>query len=94
MVKFNFEFQFLVSLASGLFLGMLSYGLLFTVFFVLIFEIFVFCYGTWNPPAEDVTSRGILNIGFFIGWMISRTLFLRETGFECISNTIEGFWRS
>lgn len=91
-MKFNFEFQAVVSLATGLFLGMLSYGLLFTGIFIIMFEIFISLYSIKYPPADTVPIRVGLNVIFLIGWSLGRFLFLRETGFEGITNCCEEFW--
>lgn len=91
-MKYNFEFQLVVALASGLFLGMLSYGLLFTSIFILMFEIFIAAFSIKYPPSETVSTRITLNVVFFIGWSLGRFLYLRETGFEGITDCSRDFW--
>ena len=91
-MKFNFEFQAVVSLAMGIFFGMFSSGLIITALFILVFEIFVFGYSVCYPPMELISSRISLNLLFIIGWIISRSLYLRETGFEDFSDVGESCW--
>lgn len=88
MQKTNIEFQIMFSLFFGLFLGLFSYGLFWTILFIILFEYYIFAYSTLYPPGEQVQNRVLVNVVSLFGWTVSRFLFLRETGFEtCIEQT-------
>lgn len=82
MSKFNPEFQAIAGLATGLFLGMFSRGLVMIIIFIMAFEYFVWGYDVMKGNPINVMDRVIINLVFFFGWVLSRFLFLRETGCE------------
>lgn len=85
----NYEFQAVLSFATGLFLGMLSWGLYFTLAFIFIFEIVLYIYTVKYPPMDSLDTRISINAIFLLGWILSRSLYLRETGLEPSSELCE-----
>ena len=78
----DIEFQIVTSLATGLLFGGLSKTILFTILFVVVFEFVVFHSSKFYPPVVKEEDRFIINLVFFLGWIIGRVLMLNETGFE------------
>ena len=78
----DIEFQIIASLASGLLFGGLSKTILFTILFVLVFEFFVFHSSKFYPPIVKGEDRVLINLVFFLGWIVGRVLMLNETGLE------------
>ena len=78
----DIEFQIITSLASGLLFGGISRTILFTVIFVLVFEFVVFYSSRFYPPKVKDEDRILINLVFFLGWIVGRVLMLNETGLE------------
>lgn len=78
--------QIAISLFIGIFFGMFSYGLFWMIIFLFGYEIYIIAVSHVYPPGEKLYDRLILNSAFIFGWIISRILYLRESGFEgCIT---------
>lgn len=87
-MKTTLEFQIVFSLFYGLVIGLFSYSLLTMFASILFFEYVTYAWTTIYPPADALEDRVLMNTIFIFGWVISRYLFLRETGFEtCIDET-------
>jgi hypothetical protein len=78
----NFLFQCVLGVAMGLFLGVYSRGLFMTILFTVFFEYYVFAYGEIMNDPCNLDERLIINLLYLFGWVLSKTLFLRESGFE------------
>jgi len=86
----DIEFQIIFSFVLGLLFSPLSYGFEYTLGFVIIFEIYVFFITSMYPPSSRPIDRILINLFFFLGWIISRIALCKETGLE---NVIESFNR-
>lgn len=86
--KENLPFQFISSIAMGLFFGAFASSIFFTFMFVVIFEIICFTWKTFDRMDEYILERIFINLIFFIGWVISRKLYLNESGFEPLIDNI------
>ena len=84
-----FEYQLITGLATGLFLGMMSLGLFWTFLFIVLYEMFVVSFSILYPPEVIFEERLIINLIFIFGWVVSRFLFLRESGFEEIVDSCQ-----
>lgn len=86
------ELQLLISLASGFLFGPLSYSILTSIVFVVIFEICVFHYSMIYPPEVRYIDRFLINLLFFFGWIIGRRLMLNESGLEGVYESLYYNW--
>jgi hypothetical protein len=84
MINFNPEFQSVIALALGIFLGVFSYGFFMTVLYIVAFEFFVFSKDFLDNNKNDslVVDRITINLLFIFGWIFSKYLLIRETGLE------------
>lgn len=87
--KENILFQFISSIAMGVFFGAFASSLAMTFMFVVIFEITVFWWKTFERLDQYMLERIFLNLIFFFGWIIARKLYLNETGFEPLLDSID-----
>jgi len=78
----DIEFQAIFSFVLGLLLAPLSYGLEYTLAFVVLFELYVFAITTCYSPTVKIFDRLIINLFFFFGWVLARIAICRESGFE------------
>lgn len=86
--KSNALFEAILGLAMGLFLGVYSHGLFMTLIFTIFFEYYVFVSGEIKGNPSETGDRILINVVYLFGWVLSKFLFVRETGFEdLISNT-------
>lgn len=86
--KTNIIFESLLGLALGLFLGV--YANLFLSFLCTIFfEYYVFVAGEINGNPSDTSDRVLVNMMYIFGWVLSKFLFTRETGFEDLITNID-----
>ena len=86
MTQLSLEFQAIASLGSGIFFGSFSLGLFPTFCIILLMEFIIFAWGDYKNDAYNMLCRILINVVFFFGWVVSRFLFLRESGFEeCIN---------
>lgn len=87
-MRTTLEFQIVFSLFYGLVVGLFSYSILTLFFSIILFEYLTYAWSTLYPPGDKIEDRLLLNVVFIFGWVMSRYLFLRETGFEtCIEET-------
>ena len=84
----DIEFQVILSLAIGILLAPFSWGIMYTVLFVIIFEAYVFTVTSIYPPSVAMMDRVIINLVFFFGWILGRIFYCNETGFEEVCNTV------
>lgn len=78
--------QIAISLFMGIFFGMFSYGMFWMILFLFSWETYIISISSFYPPGEKLYDRLIINSAFIFGWIISRILYLRESGFEgCIT---------
>ena len=89
MLKPNIEFQYMLALSSGLFFGMFSSGLFLILLYLSFFECLIFCWSVYETMSEFVLERVFINLMFLLGWTLARALYLRESGFEPFSHSIE-----
>lgn len=82
------EFQTILFLAYGLLFGGISPSLLFTLFFIMVYEFYVYHISSLYPPQVSKVDRVFINVIFLFGWIMGRILMLNETGFE---DTIQYF---
>ena len=82
MHQIDLEFQIITSLASGLLCGGLSKTILFTILCVIVFEFVIFHSSKFFPPVVKGVDRVLINLAFFLGWILGRVLMLDENGFE------------
>ena len=78
----NIEYQMFFSFLLGFLFAPFSWGLSYTLYFVIIFEIYVFLITANYPPQVKCMDRVLINLFFFLGWFISRIIFIEETGCE------------
>ncbi len=83
----NVEYQIIFSLALGLLFAPFGYDLIFSIYFIVFFEVYVFLITEIYPPSTRMMDRVVINLFFIFGWVISRMLYRNETGFE-------GFFKS
>lgn len=88
------EFQAILGLTTGLFLGVYSRGIFMTLLTILLFEYYIFACAVLNPPGEELGDRVLINVVFLFGWVLSKFLFVRETGFECFVENCEIFYNT
>lgn len=73
----------MTSLIFGLLLAQFSYGVIYTIIFVIIFEICVIYFSRKYPPQVRICDRLLINVFFFLGFFIGRYLCLDEDWFQC-----------
>lgn len=90
MISYNPEFQTMLSLAFGVTLGVFSVSLFATIVFVLFFEYMVL-YMTISEKEDDhnIAVRIFINVVFLFGWVFSKVLLTRNTGFEDFCDGLE-----
>jgi len=77
----NTEFnQIIIAFTYGLLFGSLSWGLLWFIIFVVIYECFLF-YVTDGLNYKWIT-RIVVNLFLIFGWVLGRWLILNRTGFN------------
>jgi len=74
--------QLVFSFALGLLFGPMSWGIIYYVIFIIIYEIIVFYVTSGLEPFWRLISRISINSAALIGWMLGRWLVLGRTGFE------------
>lgn len=82
MLDNNIEFQAISSLATGLIFGSLSISFFFMIFFVMIYEFFVYVLSIKFPPTPKSYDRVFVNVTFLVGWLLGRSLILNENGVQ------------
>ncbi len=82
MIKFNPEFEAIFGLASGIFLGMLSYQLFFTFVYIFIFEYFILCWSILKYDEFPGVDRIFINLVFLFGWIFSKVIYNGDSGVE------------
>lgn len=83
MIKFNPEFQSVLGLSMGVFFGVFSYGLFMTILYISAFEYMTFAMAYLAANDDTLVSDRItVNLMFLFGWVLSKYLLVRETGFE------------
>jgi hypothetical protein len=78
----NIEYQMGISFILGFLFAPFSWGISYTLYFVIIFEVYVFLITANYPPQVKGIDRVLINLFFFVGWFISRIIFCNETGCE------------
>jgi hypothetical protein len=78
----DFEFQVIFSFALGLLLAPFSWGLIFTILYVIFYEVYVILVTASYPPSIKMMDRVVINLFFIFGWVISRIIYCDESGFE------------
>lgn len=74
--------QLVFSFAIGLLFGPMSWGIIYYVIFIIIYEIIIFYITSGLPPTWRLLSRVSINAAALIGWVLGRWLVLGRTGFE------------
>lgn len=88
------EFQAILGLASGLFLGVYSPSIFVTILFVIFFEYYIFACSVLSPPGCAAEDRILINVIFLFGWVFSKFLFVRETGLEGFVENCDVFYNT
>ena len=80
----DIEFQIILSFVLGLFFAYFSTGIEYTLFFVIIFELYVFSVTNYYDNSVKFIDRFNINLFFFFGWILARICLCEETGFEYV----------
>jgi hypothetical protein len=76
------EFQIMTGLFFGLIVGLLSWGFMWTFFYIVAFEFLTFMWSWYYPPGDKTETRILTNAVFVFGWVMSHFLFYRTNGCE------------
>lgn len=82
MYNTDIELQAVFFLAYGFLFGGISTSLFITIIFVIVYEFYVFNITLIYPPEVRAIDRVLLNLIFFLGWVLGRLLILNECGLE------------
>jgi hypothetical protein len=82
MYQKDVELQIIFSFVLGLLSAPLSYGIDYTIIFIIFFELYVFLITSTYPPCVKIFDRILINFFFLFGWIISRVIFNGEVGIE------------
>lgn len=87
----DLEFQITVSLAFGFLWGGISWGLAWSLLGIVLYEIWVCWITQYYGCAVRTVDRVIVNLFFFIGWILARILTRQSLGEE--EDIWNEFWR-
>lgn len=88
----NFDFQYAFGLVTGLLFGAFCAYPVLTFVYVILFEIIIFNLSYYENTLEFTLERVFINLAFLFGWILSRVLFLRESGLETCLRTARDFY--
>ncbi len=74
--------EIVISFAYGLIFGSFSYGLIWLIVFIIVYEVYVFYVTKDVPERWRFLARVGINAAALLGWILGRWLILDKTGFE------------
>ena len=77
-------FQIISAFIIGVLFGPLSWGLYYSIIFIVIYEVLLFHFTKNYPGVYKFQTRLLANLFGIYGWLIGRFLIKNETGFECL----------
>lgn len=88
--KSTLTFQLASAIMAGLMFGLFSYGLFWTIIYIIAFEFFIYATLELKNKNYFTDERLLINVVFIFSWSLSRYIYLGETGFE---GSIEALYR-
>lgn len=90
--KSTLTFQLLSAIIAGLMFGLFSYGLFWTFLYIVAFEYFIYSSSQLKNEEYFSSERLLINVVFIFSWVLSRYLYLGETGFEGSIDALYRIW--
>ena len=88
MEKSNFIFNGVFSLSFGIFFGTITKSFFSLVFYTFFYEFIYFFYTFYTKDEIEFSSRIVLNLLYFFGWILSKFVLFRKTGLEDPINSL------